>query len=136
MKPCRECGNEVDESAQICPMCGAPKPANEKWDGFGWEYRSKFEVLGIPFIHISFKYRRNRTPVVAKGIIAIGQFGIGVVNISQIGIGFFSLGQLTVAYYALAQIAFANSLLCQIGVYIESGYGQVVWKLSELLAKL
>jgi len=71
------------------------------WDGFGWEYKSKFEVFGLPLVHISFKYRRNRTPVVAKGIISIG----------QIGIGFFSLGQLTIAYYALAQIAFANSLM-------------------------
>lgn len=133
MKPCRECANEVAESAQICPKCGAPKPANEKWDGYGWEYKSPFEVFGIPLIHISFKYRRNRTPVVAKGIIAIGQFGFGVVNISQIGIGFFSAGQLTIAYYALAQIAFAYSLMAQIGIYIESGVGQAVWKLSELI---
>ena len=131
MKPCRECGNEVSESAQICPKCGAPKPAKEKWDGYGWEYKSKLKFFGVPLLHISFKYR-NRKPVVAKGIIAIGQFGIGIINISQIGIGFFSLGQITIAYYALAQIAFANSLLCQIGVYIESGYGQAVWKLSEL----
>jgi hypothetical protein len=104
-------------------------------DGFGWEYKSKFEVFGIPLVHISFKYLRNRTPVVAKGIIAIGQFGIGVINISQMGIGLFSLGQFTIAYYALAQIAFANSLIAQIGIYIESGYGQAVWKLSELLSR-
>ena len=135
MKLCRECGNEVSESAQICPNCGAPKPSKSDWDGFGWEYKSKFAVFGLPLVHISFKYRRNRTPVVARGIISIGQFGIGVVNISQIGIGFFSLGQLTIAYYALAQIAFANSLVAQIGIYIESGYGQAVWKLSELFAK-
>ncbi|NOR45998.1 MAG: zinc-ribbon domain-containing protein [Candidatus Delongbacteria bacterium] len=133
MKPCRECGNEVSESAQICPKCGAPKPANEKWNGYGWEYKSKMTFFGLPLLHISFKYTKNRRPVVAKGIIAIGQFGMGIVNISQVGIGFFSLSQVTIAYYALAQVAFANSLLCQIGVYIESGYGQAVWKLSELL---
>lgn len=133
MNPCRECGSELSVSAQVCPKCGAPKPSEK--NGFGWEYKSRFQVFGIPFIHISFKYRRNRTPVVAKGIIAIGQFGIGIVNISQIGIGFFSLAQLTVAYYALAQIAFANSLICQIGIYIESGYGQAVWRLSDLLSK-
>jgi len=89
--------------------------------------------FGIPLLHISFKYSKNRRPVVAKGIIAIGQFGIGVVNISQIGIGFFSLGQITIAYYALAQIAFAYNLIAQVGVFIESGVGQAVWKLSELL---
>ena len=135
MKNCRECQNEVAASAQICPKCGAPKPAKEKWDGYGWEYKSKFEVFGIPLLHISFKYTKNRRPVVAKGIIAIGQFGVGVVNISQIGIGFFSLGQITIAYYALAQIAFAYSLMCQIGIYIESGVGQAVWKLADVLSK-
>lgn len=133
MKPCRECSNEVSESAQICPKCGAPKPAKEKWNGYGWEYKSKMTFFGIPLLHISFKYSKNRRPVVAKGIIAIGQFGIGIVNISQIGIGFFSLGQITIAYYALAQIAFANTLMCQIGVFVELGVGQAVWKLSELL---
>ncbi len=102
-------------------------------EGFGWEYKSGFEVFGVPLIHISFRYSKNRTPVVAKGIIAIGQFGVGVVNISQIGIGVFSMGQITLAYYALAQIALANSLIAQVGIYIESGYGQAVWKLSELL---
>lgn len=133
MKPCRECGNEVSESAYTCPNCGSPKPAKEKFDGYGWEYKSKLQFFGLPLLHISFKYSKKRRPVVAKGIIAIGQFGIGIVNISQIGIGFFSLGQVTIAYYALAQIAFANSLICQIGIFVESGIGQAVWKLSELL---
>jgi hypothetical protein len=75
------------------------------------------------------------SPVVAKGIIAIGQFGVGFINISQIGIGIISVSQFTIGFYALAQIAFAYSLIAQIGVYIESGYGQVVWKLADLLAK-
>ena len=132
MKPCRECSKEISESALVCPHCGAPKPANEKWDGYGFEYKSKLQFFGIPLLHISFKYR-NKRPVVAKGIIAIGQFGIGIINISQVGIGFFSLSQVTIAYYALAQVAFANTLMCQIGIFIESGVGQAVWKLSELL---
>lgn len=133
MKPCRECGNEVSESAQICPKCGAPKPAKENWDGYGFEYKSPFKVFGLPLIHISFKYRQNRTPVVAKGIIAIGQFGAGFINISQIGIGVISVSQFTIGFYALAQVAFAYSLMAQIGIYIESGVGQAVWKLSELI---
>ena len=103
--------------------------------GYGWEYKSPFTVFGIPLIHISFKYRQNRTPVVAKGIIAIGQFGVGFINISQFGIGLVSAGQFTIGVYALAQFAFAYSLIAQIGVYIESGYGQVVWKLAELLSR-
>ncbi len=75
----------------------------------------------------------NRQPVPAWGVIAIGQFGIGLISISQFGIGLFSLSQVTVAGYAIAQIAFAWELIAQIGLYINKGVGQVVWKLSELI---
>ena len=133
MKPCRECGQHISEQAISCPNCGVPFPAKEKWDGWGYEYKSNTTVLGWPLLHISFKYRPNRTPVPARGIIAIGQFGIGVFNISQFGIGLFSLGQFTVAGYALAQFACAYSLIAQFGIYINKGYGQLVWNLSQLL---
>jgi hypothetical protein len=133
MKPCRICGHNVAEDAHACPGCGAPYPAREKWDGWGYEYKSAFEIAGLPFIHISFKYRPNRMPVPAKGIIAIGQFASGVLVISQFGIGVFSLSQFTVAGWALAQIGAAYALIAQVGVYISEGHGQVVRSLPELL---
>ena len=133
LNKCRECGHSVSKTAFSCPECGAPYPAKERWDGWGYEYKSKQTVMGIPLIHISFKTGPNRVPVPAKGIIAIGQFGIGVINISQFGIGLFSIGQFTIAGYALAQFAFAYSLIAQIGIYIHEGFGQIVWKLSDLL---
>ena len=123
MKPCRECKKEISEQAITCPHCGAPYPAKEKWDGWGFEYKSKLVFWGLPLLHISFKYRPNRMPVVAKGIIAIGQFAYGVVTISQFGIGIFSLSQFTVAVYALAQFAAAYSLIAQIGIYMHAGRG-------------
>ena len=135
MKKCRECQHEVSEKAYSCPHCGAPYPAREKWDGWGFEYKSSIVVFGIPLIHISFKYRPNKVPVVAKGIIAIGQFGVGFINISQIGVGFISLSQITVAVYALAQLAFAYACIAQIGLCIDRGYGQVIIKLTELLGR-
>ena len=130
---CRECGHKVSEMAVSCPECGAPYPAKEKWDGWGYEYKSKAAVLGLPLIHIALKYRSNGVPVPAIGFLAIGQFGIGVINISQFGIGLFSVAQFTIAGYALAQFAFAYSLIAQIGVYINQGYGQLVWKLGDLV---
>jgi hypothetical protein len=87
--------------------------------------------LGIPLVHISFKYRPNWRPVPAKGIISIGQFGIGLINISQFGIGILSLSQITVAFYALAQIAVAYSLIAQVGLYINQGYGPHVWDIND-----
>jgi hypothetical protein len=136
VKPCRECRHEISEQAFACPHCGAPYPARDSWDGWGYEYKSKLAVGGLPLLHISFKFRPNRTPVVARGIIAIGQFACGVVCIAQFGLGVFSIAQFTVAGFALAQFAFAYSLIAQIGVYLAEGHGQLVFSLSRLLAFL
>lgn len=136
MRSCRECGHQVSEQAFSCPNCGAPYPARPTWDGWGYEYRSKTEILGLPLIHIAFKYRPSFRPVVARGIIAVGQFGFGVFNVSQFGIGVFSLSQFTIAGYAIAQFAIAWSLIAQIGIYVHKGYGQLVYSLSELMARL
>jgi uncharacterized membrane protein YvbJ len=105
MKLCRECQHQVSEQAFSCPNCGAPFPAREKWDGWGFEYKSRLSLLGLPLVHISFKYRPNRVPVVAKGIIAIGQFACGVITISQFGVGIISLSQFTLAVFALARLS-------------------------------
>jgi hypothetical protein len=133
MKPCRECQHPVSEQAFACPGCGAPFPARPKWDGWGFEYKSKTELLGWPLLHISFKYRPGGRPVPARGIVAIGQFAIGVLNISQFGIGVVSISQFTVSVFALAQFAIAWSLIAQIGLYVDRGYGQVVRSLAQLL---
>jgi hypothetical protein len=136
MKECRECNNEVSEQAFMCPNCGAPYPAREKWDGWGFEYKSNLAFFGLPLLHISFKYRPNRAPVVAKGIIAIGQFACGIVTISQFGVGVISISQFTIAGFALAQFAVAYSLIAQIGLFLHQGYGQIVYNLLDLVKKL
>jgi hypothetical protein len=136
VKPCRECHRETSEQAFACPQCGAPYPARDSWLGWGYEYKSKLAVAGLPLLHISFKFRPDRKPVVARGIIAIGQFGCGIVCIAQFGLGVFSIGQFTVAGFALAQFAFAYSLIAQIGVYLDEGHGQLVISLSRLLGYL
>jgi hypothetical protein len=133
MKPCRACHANISEEARSCPHCGAPYPAREKFDGWGYEYKSKATLFGLPLLHVAFKYRPNRVPVVARGIIAIGQFGCGVVTVSQFGIGLFSVGQLAIAGFALAQIGVAYSLIAQIGLYVHEGHGQLVRSLVKLL---
>ena len=136
MKPCRECGQKVSLQAVACPSCGAPQPAKENWDGWGFEYKSEARFLGLPLLHISFKYRHNRMPVPAKGVIAIGHFAYGFFTLSQFGIGVVSVGQFTIAGLAVAQFALAYELIAQIGVYINEGRGQLVISLAELLAKI
>jgi hypothetical protein len=136
MKPCRECRHQISEQAFTCPQCGAPYPARESWDGWGYEYKSKATIAGLPLVHISFKYRANRTPVVARGIIAIGQFACGVVCIGQFSVGVLSISQFTLAGYAVAQFALAYSLIAQFGLYLSEGHGQLVFNLSRLFGVL
>jgi len=136
MKNCRECRTEVSEQAMTCPKCGCPYPAKAKWDGWGFEYKSEANFLGLPWLHVSFKYRPNRMPVPAKGVIAIGQFGAGIVSITQFGLGIISVSQFTIAGFALAQFAVAYSLIAQFGLFIESGKGQLVFRIAELVQKL
>src|SRR5215467_10592663 len=133
LKPCRECRREISDQAVACPQCGAPFPTRASWDGWGFEYKSPTSVAGWPLVHVSFKFRPNRTPVVARGIIAIGQFATGIVCISQFGIGVLSISQFTVAAFALAQFAAAYSLIAQIGIYISEGHGQLVFPLRKLI---
>ena len=133
MKTCRECRHEVSEQAFACPHCGAPFPAKDKWDGWGYEYKSAATMFGLPLLHISFKYRSNRVPVVARGIVAVGQFACGVVTIAQFGAGLVSVSQFAVAGWALAQFGVAWSLIAQVGLYLSDGRGQYVRGLAELL---
>ena len=132
MKACRECFHKVSEQAATCPNCGAPYPAKEQWDGWGFEYKSQSEFMGWPLLHISFKYRPNRMPVPARGVIAIGQFACGGITLSQFGVGAISISQFAVGGYALAQFGVAYSLIAQFGLYVDKVYGQMVKKLSEL----
>ncbi|MCL4401562.1 MAG: zinc ribbon domain-containing protein [Acidobacteria bacterium] len=133
MKPCRTCGHPISEDALACPQCGAPYPAKDKWDGWGYEYKSATTLFGLPLLHVSFKYRPNRVPVVAKGIIAVGQFGCGIVTVAQFGVGFICVAQFALAGFALAQFAAAYSLLAQIGLYVHEGHGQLVRSIMQFV---
>lgn len=126
MKACRECQHQVSEQAPICPHCGAPGPTVQDWNGWGYEYKSKTTILGLPLLHVSFKFSERLRPVPAIGVISIGQFGAGIINISQFGIGVFSLAQFTVGAFVVAQFGIAYSLIAQFGLYVNQGYGQLV----------
>lgn len=133
MKPCRECNHMISEQARTCPSCGAPYPWKSHWDGWGFEYKSQARLLGLPLVHVSFKYRPNKVPVVAVGVLSIGQFGAGIINISQFGIGIVSISQFTVGVLAVAQFALAYTGVAQFGLYLGHGMGQFAISISQLL---
>ena len=60
--------------------------------------------MGLPLLHISFKYRPNRVPVPGKGVVSIGHFGAGNINISQFEFGLISISQFTVKGFALVSL--------------------------------
>lgn len=103
---CRECQKEISADAKSCPHCGAPFPARTEWRGSGFEWKSKQTFFGYPLVHIAFGRDAQNRIRVAKGVIAIGQFGIGLITIAQFGIGIlFGFGQVIVGLTGLAQFA-------------------------------
>jgi len=105
---CRECQKEVSTQARGCPNCGAPYPVRLKWQGSGFEWKSKKTFYGYPFVHIAFGRDAKGKLRVAKGFIAIGQFAVGVITIAQFGVGvLFGFGQFIFGLTAIAQFAVA-----------------------------
>ena len=117
---CRECGQEVSDSAKTCPHCGVPHPGNPAWQGTGFEWRSTRTYAGYPLVHVAFgKDARGRRRV-AKGVIAIGQFAVGLIAVAQFGVGLlFGFGQFIFGFTALAQ--FAGALYFGVGQF-ATGY--------------
>ena len=122
---CRTCKKEVSEEALSCPHCGAPFPTRVQWRGRGYEWKSKTHVFGLPLVHVAVGRDEKGKLRVAKGIIAIGQFGIGVVTIAQFGVaGLFGIGQFMLAPIALGQFAFGLVAAGQFGIGLLAGAGQ------------
>lgn len=124
---CRECGKEISTQALTCPHCGAPRPADAAWTGTGFEWKSQRTYLGYPLVHIAVGKDQRGKRLVAKGIIAIGQFAVGLITVAQVGVGLlFGLGQFVCGLTVLAQ--FAGAVILGVG-QCATGYvavGQVV----------
>ena len=140
---CRECQKEISSEARNCPHCGAPFPARKRWKGSGFEWKSKQTFYGYPLIHVAFGRDAQNRIRVAKGIIAVGQFGIGLITFAQLGIGvlfglgqfilgltgvaqfaitgLFGIGQFATGYIAIGQLALGYYALAQVG------YAKYIW---------
>jgi hypothetical protein len=99
----------------------------------GYEWRSKTHIMDWPLVHIAVgRNKETGKFMVAKGIIAIGQFGIGIITIAQFGIGaLFGLGQFMAGIFSIAQFAIGMTVIAQFGlgqhVLAQIGYGRHVW---------
>lgn len=139
---CPECNSNISEKAFSCPGCGHPTREHPSWRGYQW--KSKTTIYGWPFVHVALgRDKSTGKLLVAKGIIAIGQFGIGLITIAQFGVGVvFGLGQFITGVVAIAQFAggiyfglgqFATGITAigqfAFGKYVLAwiGYGKHVW---------
>ena len=143
----REWGGEVSPQAGACPHCGAPFPARPAWRGTGVDWQSEATLYGYPLVHIAFGRNAEGRLRVAKGVIAIGQFGIGAITIAQFGVGLlfgfgqflvgltalsqfaialaFGVGQFATGYVAIGQLALGHYVLAQMGL------GMHVWSVGH-----
>lgn len=142
---CDECGNEVSSMAASCPRCGYPVatggtiPFWMRTGIWGYEWKSETTILGLPLVHIAIGWDMNKGRLlVAKGIIAVGQFAFGFFTIAQFGIGLvFGLGQFIAGTFAIGQ--FALGLLFAFGQFAagyhafgQFAYGKYMHSLIDL----
>ena len=140
---CPQCDNPLSPRALSCPQCGQPMQAYH-----GFEWKSPQSIGRWPLVHIAFG--RDKTTgrfMVAKGVIAIGQFGVGLITLAQFGIGMlfgfgqflvgttavaqvaltyvFGIGQFATGQTVIGQLAFGQYVLAQLGV------GEHVWSVKS-----
>ena len=90
MVRCPECQQEISDRAMMCPHCGYPVRGLG-----GYEYRSPWELFGLPLVHIVSGYRIDPATGrlrIAKGIIAVGPIAVGGLAIGGSAFGVLSFG--------------------------------------------
>ena len=94
-------------------------PAKRYKKGYEWTSRRRWR--GIPLVHVAFGRDDAGKRLVARGIVAVGQFAIGLLTLAQFGVGALGIGQFifgesVIAHFALGghtgigQFAFGGRL--------------------------
>ena len=92
-----------------------------------FEYRSKEEINGWPLIHINLgTHPETGRPLVAKGVVAIGNIAFGVVSIGGVAFGVVTLAGFGLGVVSLAGMAIGIVALGAVALGYEFALGAVV----------
>lgn len=102
-------------------MSTKPQPTN-------FEYRSNQEINGWPLIHINLGADPiTGQPLVAKGVVAVGNIAIGVVSIGVAAFGVVTLGVFGLGIVSLASFAIGIVALGALAVGYKHALGVAVF---------
>jgi len=91
-----------------------------------FEFRSKEEINGWPLIHINFgKNPETGRPLVARGVVAIGNVAFGVVSIGAVAFGVVALGGFGLGVVSLAGVAIGIVALGAVALGYDFALGAV-----------
>ena len=92
-----------------------------------FEYRSKEEINGWPLIHINLgTHPETGRPLVAKGVVAIGNIAFGVVSIGAAAFGVVTLAAFGLGVVSLAGMAIGIVALGAVALGYEFALGAAV----------
>jgi hypothetical protein len=92
-----------------------------------FEYRSKEEINGLPLIHINLgTHSETGRPLIAKGVVAIGNIAFGIVSIGAVAFGIVTMAGFGLGIVSLAGIAIGIVALGAIAFAYEVALGAVV----------
>ncbi len=57
-----------------------------------FEWKTKASILGWPLIHVAMGQNERGLPIVAKGVIAVGNIAVGAIALGGVSLGLISLG--------------------------------------------
>ena len=93
-----------------------------------FEYRSKQEINGWPLIHINLgTHPETGRPLVAKGVVAIGNIAFGVVSIGAAAFGVVTVAAFGLGIVSLASLAIGIVALGALALGYEHAIGVVVF---------
>jgi RNA polymerase sigma factor (sigma-70 family) len=90
-----------------------------------WEYRSKFALLGLPFIHVRVSGGLTVPVVPVKAWIAAGDYAVGLL---------FAFGNLAIAPVSIGALAIGLFSFggCAVGLLSLGGFSLGIWSLGAL----